>query len=67
MAIRPFDWTGEYHNSNCTFNIFDVQFLEEVEILNAFLNREESDFAYDWWTIMAFAVDEVQDERVTTL
>ena len=67
MAIRPFDWAEEYHRSGAYPTAVDLQMSSELGALSDFLSYEENMFTHDWWTIMLFAIDKVQDERVITV
>jgi len=64
VAVRPFDWIGELQASNAKVGPFDLQWESELSALADFLDHDEWWFAHEWWSIMAFAIDEVQDERV---
>lgn len=63
MAIRPFEWTEKYHRRGAYPTAFDLQMESETITLSDFLDHKEWEFMYDWWLIMAFAIDEIQDGR----
>ena len=63
MVIRPYDWTWDYHDKNAKQNVFDIVFNIDIAFINHFFDdADEGVFAYNWLTIMAFAIDSVQLE-----